>query len=286
MGGLSRRSCTAKDRRRRLTTAIAGALVGMLMSSSARADCIQGAFANPVAPFSTYTVMYPNWLRAPAAAFSLQECDDITCAFCATSSLTGLTIANYGTATGSATGDITNVYFNYVCGTVTTAVTAMTYAGVWDLGGPVVPVWTWAGTLAIPGDPCDTDCYCWPSISVYTDIGPCPQDRATIELGPAFNSASSQGGITDSCGCSAPTMSTMAEQKMIMYIHKTADKPTAAPGDTVNYTVYYGLPGTAALTSITVWDTLPDYTHLLSGSPSPAADPGYDPDFGPPMHLK
>ena len=151
-----------------LLRTLAWAITAMSISSSSSADCVLNIFANPMPPFSTFTVLFPNWTRAPTASFMLEECDDVVCSWCASSSLSGLTIVNYGTASGGAAGDITGMYFNYVCGTKgVTAIVTMTFAGNWDVGGPVLPAWTWAGNLALPNDPCGTDCYCWPNLNVW-----------------------------------------------------------------------------------------------------------------------
>ncbi|MEK7765143.1 MAG: DUF11 domain-containing protein, partial [bacterium] len=58
------------------------------------------------------------------------------------------------------------------------------------------------------------------------------------------------------------------------------------PGDTVTYTVVYGLPGAGPLTGITITDTLPANTSYVSGSGVPPPDAGWGPDPGPPVRLR
>ncbi|MEK7764712.1 MAG: DUF11 domain-containing protein, partial [bacterium] len=71
----------------------------------------------------------------------------------------------------------------------------------------------------------------------------------------------------------------------IRYVYKVSDPTIAAPGDTVTYTIYYGRPGGAAPANVYIMDTLPAYTHYLSGSAVPAPLAGWDPDPGPPARL-
>jgi len=267
---------------------------GLCLARPVQADCINDVFQNPVPPFSSLTTVFPNWIQAPVGAFTISECDDTTCAFCTSSSIVGVTIYNYGTATGGPGGDITGAYFLISCGSKTvTAVTPMTYAGVWNVGGFPYPAWTWAGSITYGGDPCGNvgfDCLCNTNLFVYMDIAACPTEGADILVGPGFNDTANPlwpGGVADSCGCAGPwTPVQDTTDKTIHYLMKNADVGTIAPGDTINYTMYYGLPGTAPLTSIVIMDTPPPYTHLVNGSDVPPADPGFNPDLGPPMRLR
>ncbi|MEK7474812.1 MAG: hypothetical protein AAB152_04165 [Candidatus Coatesbacteria bacterium] len=256
-------------------------------SSCSLADGIYDVGSDSVPPFdsNTYPVLFPNWRVAPISTYWIYECDDITCAGCTTSNITGLTVFNYGTA--AAPGDLAGAYFNYVCGGQVSAVYAMTYAGFWAVAGGH-PAWTWAGSLPLSTDPCDTSkgCWCFPSINLYADIGACPVDGSTIELAPAYNPVGLRGGLTDSCGTDAPGAPLGVETRYIGYVYKATDSSVAAPGDTVTYTVYYGKPGAVALNTIWVTDSVPQYMHYIEGSAVPPADPGYDPDPGPPSRLR
>ncbi|MEK7474425.1 MAG: hypothetical protein AAB152_02220 [Candidatus Coatesbacteria bacterium] len=252
----------------------------------ARSDCILDVWPGATVAFDVPVLLFPNWVRAPTAGFMLYECDDLLCPGCTASNLTGVTMFNYGTATGSATGDVTGLYFSYVCGTQTSVVYAMTYAGVWTVGASNLPAWTWAGSLAISSDPCDTKngCWCYPSILVYSDIGSCPTDGASVVLGPGFSSVG-EGGVSDSCGCRGPTDSFTAPEVRIGYVMKSCDPRIVAPGDAINYTIYYGKPGTPNVSNLTITDTQPPYTHW-NGVASPNPDPGWDPNPGPPARLQ
>ncbi len=263
-------------------------------TGSARADGIIDVAPDPVPPFSTVDTLFPNWLMTPTSSFALAQCDDAVC-LTPDCEISGMTLMNYGTATGGAAGDIRAMYFHVQCGSKTAVgPIAMTFAGNWTV--PIygsLPVWTWGGNVPWGGDPCGNlgfSCLCNPSLMIYTDISPCPTNGATVKLGPGFNDVRNPawpGGITDSCGYAAPYGPvTDPAVKFLRYVSKTADKDIAAPGDTINYTIFYGRPGTAALTNIVVMDTMPAYTHLVSGSAIPAPDPGWDPDPGPPTRLR
>ena len=246
----------------------------------ARADFINDVTVTATAPFNTYQVLFPNWVAAPLMELALDECDDAVCTWCTTSNLTGVTIMNYGTATGS---DLTRMFFEINCGK-TSLVQTLTYAGVWA----AKPAWTWAGTLALP-DAC-ANCACSIALDVYGDVAPCPVDGRTIQLGPGYNAIlnpAAPGGITDNCNGIGPwVVAPDPAIKEIRYDIKVADKTTAAPGDTITYTIYYGAPGTVALTGVTVLDTLPTFMHYVSGSGVPAPDLAWDPDWGPPIRLR
>jgi len=258
----------------------------VVLRPPAGADCILDVWPGSTVTFDPPPILFPNWVQAPTAGFMLYECDDVTCASCATSNLTGVTIMNYGTATGGVTGDLTGMYLSYVCGTQNSAVFAMTYAGVWTVGAGNHPTWTWAGTLVLSTDPCDTKngCWCYPSLLVYSDIGSCPVDGASIVLGPGY-SFMGEGGVTDSCGCAGPTDSYTAPEVNVGYVMKKCDPRIAAPGDAINYTIYYGKPGTPNVSNLTITDSLPPYTHW-NGVASPTPDAGWDPNPGPPPRLQ
>ncbi len=267
-------------------------LLLLLAPGPAAARVLYDVAPDAVPPFSSIDTLFPNWLMAPTTSLQLLEGDDTIDATCV---INGLTMMNYGSATGGPAGDIRGMYFLMTCGSKTNSgIIAMTFAGNWNI--PLFgsrPVWTWAGSVPFGGDPCNNlgfACLCAPSLLIYTDISPCPTNGADVKLGPGYNDVTNPvwpGGMTDSCGYAAPwAVVTDTTVKTIRYVTKTADQDVAAPGDTVNYTVFYGRPGTAALSSITIFDTMPAYMHLISGSDVPPADPGYNPDPGPPLRLR
>jgi len=271
----------------RLAVGLAVWLCLPVFPSSLRADGIIDVGSDSGPPFdaSTYPVLFPNWRVAPISTYWIYECDDITCAGCTTSNITGLTVFNYGTAAGGT--DLTGAYFSYVCGGQVSAIYTMTYAGFWSTAGGH-PAWTWSGALALSTDPCDTSkgCWCFPYLDLYVDIGACPVDGSTIELAPAYDPVGMRGGLTDSCGSDAPGAPLGVETRYIGYVYKATDSTVAAPGDTVTYTIYYGRPGPVSLNTIWITDSIPQYMHYAGGSAVPDADPGYDPDPGPPPLLR
>jgi len=252
--------------------------------TAAYADGIIDVWPGAVVDFAVPPILFPNWVQAPAAPFMIYECDDTVCTTCTASNLNGLTILNYGTAVAGT--DIKGLSWNYVCGGQATALYAMSYAGLWTIGASKYPAWTWAGSVALSTDPCDTKngCWCYSSILVYADIGSCPTDGASLILGPGFNSG--VGGVSDNCNFRGPTDSYTAPEVDIGYLMKKSSPRVAAPGDTIDYTIYYGKPGTPSVTNLTIYDTQPTYTHYLGGSASPPADNNWDPNPGPPLSLR
>jgi uncharacterized repeat protein (TIGR01451 family) len=272
---------------------LAGFIVMLSVTGPVRADSINDVGGNPSPPFNNYSAVFPNWTMLPTSSFTIWECADIDCAWCLDSSIVGITMMNYGTASGGPGKDITGMYFKILCGSTNTAIYTMNYAGDWTIGADTWPAWTWAGAIPWNVDPNDTKngCAGGPSLFVYTDVGPCPYlDPATlrgnsIELGPGYNDIDF-GGITDDCWSTAPwAQVTDGNPKEIAYIGKECDLETAAPGDTINYTLYIGKPGTS-YTNLVVMDSQPPFTHLVAGSDVPPADPGYNPDPGPPARLR
>ncbi|MEK7766109.1 MAG: hypothetical protein AAB368_07710, partial [bacterium] len=171
--------------------------------------------------------------------------------------MTPVVVVNFGTASGGPAGDLTGMTLRLICGAKTdSGMLAMTYAGVWTVGGAPRPAWTWAGSIPWGADPC-ADCFCAANLLLYADVGPCPADGATVELGPGYSQLTAtvwMGGVVDSAGCNAPwSQVSDPDVKTIRYVMKSADKTVAAPGDAVTYTIYYGLPGTAPLNSITIF---------------------------------
>ncbi len=244
--------------------------------------------------------LFPNWTRAQVAIFDAVYCDSTICAWSLTAyqaSITGLTIMNYGTATGGAAGDLTGMYF---CGGCTAGCTVptqtLTYAGIWNVGGTPYPAWTWSSVvpLVFNTDPCNTKggcaTACQVSLPIWVDVNSCPTNNATIALGPGYNPTLdplNPGGVVDEDDCRQPWASIQdPAPKVIVYTLKTGDLASAAPGDTVNYTVFYGRPGTGSLTQITIMDSLPPFTSYVTGSAVPAPDIAWDPDWGPPVRLR
>ncbi len=250
--------------------------------AGANGICLSAASANTTE--ATGTFLFPDWIQAHVATFDLWLCDPAVCTFGATETIKGLTIMNYGTA-GAA--DLAQVAWRIQCGVADTGLVPLTYAGVW--GG--APVWTWAGT-SVDLSPCAVTPNFSMPLRLYVDVGPCPAPNATVNLGirvdPVANPAL-PGGITDQylgLGCVAPFDDVQSlYPKTITYVAKAKDRDVAAPGDTVNYTIWYGRAGTAALSSITVLETLPPYSHW-NGTAAPAPDPGWNPDPGPPLRLR
>ncbi len=254
----------------------------------ARADGLVDISADSTT--DTLLTYFPNWRNAKAADFDVFICDDTTCAPDTNCPITGLTVWNYGTATGGAAGDLTRVLFNLVCGG-TNSVQTLTYAGVWiDSTATARPAWTWGGSIPWAADP-TTSCAGIARLSLFADVGPCPVDGATVTLGIAFDDVKDPampGGLIDACGYSVPDYveaPNLGVTKIIRYALKTADVELAAPGDPVTYTIYYGRPG-AASTGVVVTDSLPTDTHYVAGSAVPAPDVFWDPDPGPPPRLR
>lgn len=269
------------------------AFLSAALAIPACADYLNDLAPHHVPPFSTMKEVFPNWERAPVAAFSLVECDDAVCAACPTSTIVGVTMLNYGTASGGAGGDIPGLYFQIVCGTKTDSGTmTMTYAGEWTISAATFPAWTWAGAVGWGSDPCDptTDgCSCYPSLYVYADIGPCPADGATVAIGPGCNAVlnpATPGGVYDSCGGVVPFVPVTQSSKPIRYVSIAASGAAAAPGDTISYTIHHGRPGTGSLSSVVVLATLPDHTHYVPDSAVPSADAGWRPSPLAPQRLR
>ncbi len=245
------------------------------------ADCATDVGANPT-PLGPY--LFPNWTLAHVASFTIEECADATCAFCANGPMSGLTIANLGTA-GSA--DVTKLYWRITCGGLDTGYQTMTYAGTFNFSWGASNAWTWSGVSAW-ADAC-AGCACGMALDIYADLAPCPADGKTVQMALGFNDVLNPGwpgGLYDSCACAAP-WAQVADPliRFIKYVAKVGDPDVVAPGDTLTYTIYYGRPGTTALSSVTVLDTQPPFTHYLPGFGT-APDPLWDPDPGPPLRLR
>ncbi len=175
----------------------------LLCGNAARADGLLGLYTVSPNPYGSY--LFPNWIRAPVTAFSIWECDDLTCSTCINGTIAGLTIFNYGSATGGAGGDLTSVYFKIDCGDNLMALQTMVYRGIWTVGAFTGPAWTWSGSLAWTVDSCRTPtqspdgCGCLPQLTLYADVSTCPTDGATVEFGTGFDPSTTiyAGGMTD-----------------------------------------------------------------------------------------
>ena len=86
----------------------------MLETPPARADGLVDFAVNTID--DTLVTYFPNWKMAKAADFVFEVCDDLSCAPDTDCPITGLTIWNYGTASGGPGADVTAVYFNLACG--------------------------------------------------------------------------------------------------------------------------------------------------------------------------
>ena len=254
----------------------------------ALADGITDVGITPVPPFDKDT-LFPNWLRVPTTSMTVSVCDDLLCSYCLNGPIVAITIFNYGTANG--TTDITGMYFYVNCNGSNAGTFTMGYAGVWMEGGIPYPAWTWAGSAGWTVDPNDTKNGCAGVVNlfVYTDIGPCPGDGETVELGPSYDAVNNVPGVIDdpnACWGGGPWAPISDPAiKTIRYVMKTASTDVAAPGDTIAYTIYYAKPGAASLNSLWVIDSIPNYMHVATfGALAP--DPGWNPDPGPPNRLR
>ena len=238
------------------------------------------------------TVVYPNWVMLYAGSFDVWLCDGCGAG---PEVLKALTVVNFGTADS---GDIKAVYCKAYCGATTTGLQTMTYAGTFIEDSGSYPAWTWKGAspnLYGCADLCGAPtCGGYYTIDVYVDITPCPTNMATLSMGFSLNSANNPanpGSIIDNFPdwapftCSVPWYDMSGPMATIAYVNKQG-VATAVPGDTVEYTIYYGKPGTNVLTKIDITDSMPPYTHYVPGSAVPAADLGWDPAIGIPNKLR
>jgi len=250
--------------------------------SMARADaCLADLWDNGILEGG---YVFPNWTRVWAGDFTAMFYDG----YVGTETIRGLTVVNFGTADNS---DIKAVYWQAKCGATTTGLQTLTWAGTYTEDTGSYPAWTWAGTT-----PNFQNCAAlWPlgpggmTVDLYVDIDPCPTTGQTVKMGFPVNSINNTtwwGSMYDNEGCMAPWGDVRGPYMTILYTLKLANMDNAAPGDAVTYTIYYGRPGTANLSSIEIVDTQPPYTHYVAGSASPNPDTFWDPNFGPPVRLK
>ena len=255
-------------------------------------------------------MLFPNWKFAYQGTFTvLLDLNGFNPEY-----LTGVTVVNFGDAMQGT--EIQDVYIRMWAGAKdadSLPIDTMTYVGMWTfddgMGGTTqYPAWTWGGyptvQLAYGDDYCSYNPACGKffTLSLYTDIAPCPAEGKTVNLG--FPSAEyltpdwpgsihdiawtvSAPGIPE--GCVVPWWATDtnrgADADTIVWGYKIGPDQIG-PGDTVNYTIYFGLPGAGNLTYVDVTDTLPPYMHYVMYSGTPAPAPGWDPDPGPPVRLK
>ena len=267
---------------------VAGAFLSAFLSSQALADrYIQNIWSTTTDPVG---YVFPNWVSYPAGSFEVWLCAAADCGAGA-ETLRGLTVVNFGTAVSGT--DIKAVYWRLRCGGVNTLY-SMTYVGPYAEDAGTFPAWTWAGTSPdISG--CGTDLCGSPAcgrtffVDLYIDAGPCPAPQSTVQLGFPVNSTVNPawwGSMSDNYGYTLPWGDTWGGSQTIIWALKSSDRQYAAPGDTVEFTVTYGRPGTAALSSIDIMDTQPPYTHYVPGSSVPAPDAFWDPNPGPPAKLR
>jgi len=241
------------------------------------------------------TMVFPNWAKVWAGSFVVELCEG-----CVdpdpTDTVQGVTVVNFGSATSA---DIASVYWVLGCNGSIQATYAMTYAGVYDEDTGAYPAWTWGGTTINVGK-CNPLCVGCTAASfemhLYVDVAPCPAEGVSINLGFPFHGLTNTtcgGSVSDNhCSpatgdqCTLPWDDLPGGDMHIVHILKDADKDTAAPGDTLTYTIYYGRQGTS-ITQIEVFDTIPPYTHYIAGSGAPAPDPTWGtPNIGPPQTLR
>ncbi len=266
---------------RRASVAAAALALAVLRPPGVAANCV--ALIDDLPGEATDKVFFPNWQKAQAAAFYLWDsaltiggacggvpaCPGGGCGGAALQ-LRGLTIVNTGTAVAGT--DITAMYWR----------SDADAAGVYHTmtaEGPSMWTWAWNGVEANP------DMVLTPNLRIYTDIAPSPTDGASVQLSIPVDIPSGTGGLTD-LGCCDNGGAVHSAVKFLYAVYKEADKVTAAPGETITYTLYYGRPGAGSITNLELIDTQPPYTHYVAGSASPAPDPGWDPDIGPPPRLK
>ncbi len=266
------------------------ALLGAVLGAGAASACIVDLSADDASPPADF--LYPNWQRVKTSIFDAEMCDSVTCPPPdSEANITGITILNYGTATGGAAGDLTGMYVCWdcsltpgTCGPGSAGAMTLTYAGLFNTPSGAKPAWTWAGLTTLAVDPCTT-CDCIHLMNVFVDVGPCAAPGNTVVLGPGWDGT--VGGVADDAGCDAPFIDIKDPQpKTITWISKIGDKAKVAPGDTVTYTVFYGRPGTGSLSSVQITDSIPPYTHYVNGSGVPPPDAGWDPNPGPPNVLR
>jgi len=237
-----------------------------------------------VTPIKTQ-YLFPSWGRVWMGSYDVQLCLTADCG-AAGETIKAVTVVNFGTATSA---DIKTVYWQARCDVTTTGLLSMSYAGSYTGDSGTYPAWTWAGTspaFTACADLCGTPaCGGYFIVDIYVDIASCPTELATVNMGFASADAYTTGSITDNVACQMQYYDVQGPSYAINLSYKEGPD-FAAPGDTVWYTIYYGKPGSAAMSDITIMDTMPPYTHYVGGSASPAPEGGWDPNPGPPLKLR
>jgi len=267
------RRCRA---RRGVVSAVVG-LCALALSGPAAGDaCFQDGWDN--GSIST-AILFPNWYRVTVASADFWLWDAVAGA----ENVRGITVCNFGTA---GSGDFAGVYVQMYCGATNSGLLTLTYAGLYSEDSGSLPAWTWAGsTVDFQGcaDLCGNPaCGGFFTADIIVDVAPCPTAGASVRMG--FPTKNFLGSVTDSMGCQAPSGDAGGPVDTIQYLYKLGPD-AAAPGDTVQFTVYYGKPGNSAISAIRIIDSVPDYTHYVDGAGTPAPDPGWEPDPGPPPRL-
>ena len=261
----------------------------VLAPIEARADiCVSDSWDNGAIDPGN---VFPNWTRVWAGSFDVQLCLAIDCDWDTVEQITGMTVVNFGTAAAGITG-VAKIYVQLHCNAADSGLLTLTYAGTYTEDSGSYPAWTWAGTspdFALCADQCGVPaCGGYFVADVYADIGSCPVPQSTVMLGFPYHEAIDPlypGSMNDSTDCVVPWFDMQGPPQTIQYVLKEG-LDAAAPGDTVDYTIYYGRPGTASLNPIQVTDSMPAYTHYFGGSAVPALDPGWDPLPGSPSKLR
>lgn len=232
--------------------------------------------------------IFPNWYRVRVSSFDAWLCD--VCAWEGTEGITGLTVVNFGTL---PPGDIKHVYWAGRCGSVSTDVLPMTYAGTFGGDGGPHPAWTWAGRPPADFHSCPDLCGVPPcgaafTIDLFASMGPCPADGATLCLGLPSNTAfdpREPGSLSDNAGCTAPASPVRGPVHSVRWASKVRTVHAGA-GNAAACTIYYGKPGSAGLRSVTVVDSLPPGSDYVDGSGDPGPDAGWRTQDGRSAPLK
>jgi len=271
-------------------SAVAAIVVALgLAATAARANYLQGV--SVIGGEADELMVFPNWTRYYAAAFQPYDwgatcgagclvCHPLAGDSCGGVGLqvAGLTIVNFGTATSGLAGsswDIKAVYWR----------SDADAAGFFHTMTAVAPdMWTWAwnGVEANP----NLSAVAPPSpLRIYADLSGTPADNATVQMGIPYDPGGYGGGLSDLC-CGNASFSDVVNPfpKTIKYVAKVVDEINAAPGDTLEYTLYYGKPGTGNIQNAFIMDTQPPYTHW-NWQANPLPEAGWDPNPGPPLKL-
>jgi uncharacterized repeat protein (TIGR01451 family) len=253
-----------------------------LPRNTAADNCYQDVWYNGDASLgSSNGYIFPNWSRVFMGSYTLWlylEDPEVISEY-----ITGITIVNFGDAMQGT--EISNVYIRAQCDTRDSGTITMTYVGprLFDDGSggtTSYPAWTWGGSAALNYNTCVDYCVTpacggFITLSVYADIAPCPAQDTVVNLGfptAAYLNPLAPGAIYDSNGCVAPWYESNtdmgADYDTIVWAYKLGPEDIG-PGDTINYTIYFGRPGTGNLSFIDVTDTLPQYMHYLPGTGVP-----------------